>query len=152
MTRNVIILAFLLLITFSIKAQISGIVKDAGSNEPVAGAVAGAVLDSVVVDAAIADADGRFTLAKIDPATFAGYINISCMGYADARFAPQQHIEARLSAESTELHEVSVTSQALRVESGKFISTPGAITQAVTTAWDVFAYTPLLSAAVCSPW
>ena len=115
MTRNVIILAFLLLITFSIKAQISGIVKDAGSNEPVAGAVAGAVLDSVVVDAAIADADGRFTLAKIDPATFAGYINIRCLGYADARFAPQQHIEAQLSAESTELHEVSVTSQALRV-------------------------------------
>lgn len=145
MSRNVIILTLLLLACFSVKAQITGTIKDTGSNEPLAGAVAGAVLDSVVVDAAIADADGRFTLAKIDPATFAGYINISCLGYADARFAPQQHIEARLSAESTELHEVSVTSQALRVESGKFIFTPGAITQAVTTAWDVFAYTPLLS-------
>ena len=144
--KKVIVVFTIIVFTLSrITAAITGTIKDASTMEPLAGAVAGAVLDSIVVDAAIADADGRFELSQIDPSTFGGYLNISCLGYGEARYEVAPHIEALLTAEATELREVSVTQQALRVESGKFIFTPGAIAQAVNAAWDVLAYTPLLS-------
>ena len=123
--KKVIVVFTIIVFTLSrITAAITGTIKDASTMEPLAGAVAGAVLDSIVVDAAIADAEGRFELSQIDPSTFGGYINISCLGYGEARYGASPHIDAILTAEATELREVSVTQQALRVESGKSSSHP----------------------------
>ena len=131
----------------SASAQVSGTVKDAATGEPLAGAVVGALSlpDSVVVDAAIADGDGAFVLKSIKAEVFAGVITVSCLGYESCEYSVQARLDAALTAQSTELQEVTVTASSLRVEAGKFVFTPGRISQALISAWDVFAYTPFIS-------
>ena len=144
---------FILFATFTLLfgqlslAQVSGTVKDAATDEPLAGAVVGALSlpDSVVVDAAIADGDGAFVLKSIKAEAFTGVITVSCLGYESREYSVQARVDAALTAQSTELQEVTVTASSLRVEAGKFVFTPGRISQAVFSAWDILAYTPFLS-------
>lgn len=127
--------------------RITGTVCVADSvGEPLAGAtvVAVSLPDSVKVDGAVSDADGRFVLDGIVPEDFSGFLNVSCVGYVSADVPVARDVVVKMSTSSTDLKEIVVKARSMRAEAGKYVFTPGDMSDVAPVAWDVLDYTPML--------
>lgn len=127
-------------------ADISGTVKSA-DGEPLTGATVTilALPDTTIVNAAIADFDGKFDFPQ--EKAKGKLLSASYLGFETVTITPQEG-ENRLvlSPSSTQLAEVSVTAEkgTLRGEAGKFVYIPGTMALKMPNALEALKITPLL--------
>lgn len=107
--------------SLSLSAQITGNVADESTSLPIPGASVSAMAlpDSVIVDATVTDAEGRYELTSVQDG-FNGMIIASCVGFETASASAAPRVDFALKELSHELREVVVSASSFTASAGKF--------------------------------